>query len=103
MYQKYNLIYINDNTKDCEEENKEKELDDKVKIIFKKDKNTEKSINYETSTKCKDWDFSRHMKNIMKRVSRARNFKRINFRNLDYVLKLKWSNKQIQFEKIKAT
>ena len=37
------------------------------------------------------------------RVSRARNFKRINFRNLDYVFKLKWRNKQIQFEKIKAT
>ena len=43
------------------------------------------------------------MKNIMKRVSRARNFKRINFRNLDYVFKLKWSSKQIQFDKIKAT
>ena len=42
------------------------------------------------------------MKNIMKRVSRAWNFKRINFRNLDYVFKLKWSSKQIQFEKIKA-
>ena len=103
MYQKYNSIYINDITKDCEEENKEKELADKVKIIFKKDKNTEKSITYEISTIGKDWDFSRHMKNIMRRVSRARNFKRINFRNLDYVFKLKWSSKQIQFEKIKAT
>jgi hypothetical protein len=103
IYQKYNSIYINDITKDCEEENKEKELADKVKIIFKKDKNTEKSINYEISTIAKDWDFSRHMKNIMRRVSRARNFKRINFRNLDYVFKLKWSSKQIQFEKIKAT
>ena len=101
MYQKYNSIYINDITKDCEEENKEKELADKVKIIFKKDKNTEKSITYEISTIGKDWDFSRHMKNIMRRVSRARNFKRINFRNLDYVFKLKWSSKQIQFEKIK--
>ena len=93
MYQKYNSIYINDITKDCEEENKEKELADKVKIIFKKDKNTEKSITYEISTIGKDWDFSRHMKNIMRRVSRARNFKRINFRNLDYVFKLKWSSK----------
>ena len=103
MYQKYNSIYINDITKDCEEENKEKELADKVKIIFKKDKNTEKSITYEISTIGKDWDFSRHMKNIMRRVSRARNFKRINFRNLDYVFKLKGSSKQVQFEKIKAT
>ena len=30
MYQKYNSIYINDITKDCEEENKEKELADKA-------------------------------------------------------------------------
>ena len=89
MYQKCNSIYINDITKECEEEQKGKELADKVKIIFKKDKNTEKSINYEISTKCKDWDFSRHKKNIIRRVSKARNFKMINFRNLDYLFKLK--------------
>ena len=43
------------------------------------------------------------MKNIMKRIYRARFYKRVNFRNLDHVFRMKWSEKQIQFEKIKAT
>ena len=104
IFQKNNIIYFNDITKDCGEKgDKEKELVDKCKIIFKKDKDTEKNIVYEISTKCNDWEFSRQMKNIMKRIYRARFYKRVNFRNLDHVFRMKWSEKQIQFEKIKAT
>ena len=104
LFQKNNIIYFNDITKDCGDEGeKEKELVDKCKIVFKKDKNTEKNITYEISTKSKDWEFSRQMKNIMKRIYRARYYKRVNFRNLDHVFRMKWSENQIQFEKIKAT
>ena len=104
LFQKNNIIYFNDITKDCGDEGeKEKEIVDKCKIIFKKDKNTEKNITYEISTKSKDWEFSRQMKNIMKRIYRARYYKRVNFRNLDHVFRMKWSENQIQFEKIKAT
>ena len=104
LFQKNNIIYFNDITKDCGDEGeKEKELVDKCKIVFKKDKDTEKNITYEISTKSKDWEFSRQMKNIMKRIYRARYYKRVNFRNLDHVFRMKWSENQIQFEKIKAT
>ena len=104
LFQKNNIIYFNEITKDCGENgDKEKDLVDKCKIIFKKDKNTEKNITYEISTKCKDWEFSRQMKNILKRIYRSRYYKRVNFRNLDHVFRMKWSEKQIQFEKIQAT
>ena len=104
IFIKNNALFFDEITKDCGEEGeKEKELVDKFKIIFKKDKNIENNIIYEISTLCKDWDFSRHMKNVMKRLYRSRFYRRINLRNLDHVYRLKWSKKQIQFEKIQAT
>ena len=104
IFIKNNALFFDEITKDCGEEGeKEKELVDKFKIIFKKDKNIENNIIYEISTLCKDWDFSRHMKNVMKRLYRSRYYRRINLRNLDHVYRLKWSKKQIQFEKIQAT
>ena len=35
MYQKYNTMYINDITKYCEEDNKERELADKDRLFLK--------------------------------------------------------------------
>ena len=43
------------------------------------------------------------MKNIMKIIYRTRYYNRVNFRNLVHVFRMKWSEKQIQFEKIKTT
>ena len=43
------------------------------------------------------------MKNIMKRIYSSRFYKRVNFRNLVHIFRMKWSEKQIQFEKIQAT
>ena len=104
IFQKNNIIFFDEITKDCaENEEKEKELADKYKIIFKRDENNEKGIIYEISTLNKDWNFSRHMKNIMNRIFRARFYKRVNIKNLDHVYRMKWSQKQVQFEKIQAT
>jgi hypothetical protein len=103
IFQKNNSIIFKDITTDCETEEKEKILADKFKIIFKKDEKTEKGITYEISTLSKDWDFSRHMKNILKRLYRSRYNRRINTYNLNHVFRMKWSKNQIQFEKIQAT
>ena len=54
IFQKNNVIYLNDITKDCEEKSKELELVDKVKIIFKKDENEENVITLEKSSICKE-------------------------------------------------
>ena len=48
IFQKNNIIFFDEITKDCaENEEKEKELADKYKIIFKRDENNEKGIIYE--------------------------------------------------------
>lgn len=101
IIQKYNTIMFKDITKESEE--KENEMAEKFKIILKKDNNTEKGITYAVSKKSKEWDFSRHMKNIMKRLKSSRINKKINFKNLNYVFKLIWTDSQIQFIKISAT
>ena len=103
IFQKNNSIIFKDITTDCDTDEKEKILADKFKIIFQKDEKIEKGITYEISTLSKDWDFSRHMKNILKRLYRSRNNKRINTYNLNHVYRMKWSKNQIQFEKIQAT
>ena len=103
IFQKNNSIIFKDITTDCDTEEKEKILADKFKIIFKKDEKTEKGITYEISSISKDWDFSRNMKNILKRLYRSRYNRRINTYNLNHVFRLKWSKNQIQFEKIQAT
>ena len=90
IFKKNDVIYINEITKDYGDGGeKEKDLVDKCKIIFKKDKNTEKNISYVISAKCKDLEFSRQMKNIMKRIYRSRFYNRVNSRNLDHVFRMK--------------
>ena len=103
IFQKNNSIIFKDITTDCDNDDKEKILVDKFKIIFKKDEKTEKGITYEISSISKDWDFSRNMKNILKRLYRSRYNRRINTYNLNHVFRMKWSKNQIQFEKIQAT
>ena len=103
IFQKNNSIIFKDITTDCDADDKEKALVEKCKIIFKKDEKIEKGITYAISTLSKDWDFSRHMKNILKRIYRSRYYRRINTYNLNHVFRMKWSKNQIQFEKIQAT
>ena len=72
-------------------------------IILKKVKSNGKGITYQISNLRKDWDFSRYVKTIMRRIYRARFFKRVNIINRDHVYRMNWSKNQIQFEQIKAT
>ena len=62
----------------------------------------EDAIVYEVSTLCKDWDFSRHIKNVIKRINNSRPIFKVNLRKLENVYIMKWNNKQIQFIPQKA-
>ena len=101
FFAKNNTLFFKDITKDCE--GKENEFAEKFKVILKKDKDTEKGITYQVSTLGKDWDFSRHMKNILRRLNFSRFNRRINIRNYEYVFKMVWTNNQVQFVKTPAT
>ena len=48
------------------------EFTEKFQVILKKDKDTEKGITYQFSTLGKEWDFSRHIKNILRRLNFSR-------------------------------
>ena len=101
FFAKNNTIFFKDITKDCE--GKENEFAEKFKVILKKDKDTEKGITYQVSTLGKEWDFNRHMKNILRRLNFSRYNRRVNIRNYEYVFKMVWTNNQIQFVKTPAT
>ena len=101
FFTKNNTLVFKDITKDCEE--KENEFAEKFKVILKKDKDTEKGITYQVSTLGKEWDFSRHMKNILRRLNFSRYNRRVNIRNYEYVFKMVWTNDQVQFVRTPAT
>ena len=101
FFTKNNTLFFKDITKDCEE--KENEFAEKFKVILKKDKDTEKGITYQVSTLGKEWDFSRHMKNILRRLNFSRYNRRVNIRNYEYVFKMVWTNDQVQFVRTPAT
>jgi len=102
IVQKNNKIIFAEISKDCnDEEDKEKDIADKVKIVLKKGI-LENAIVYEISTLCKDWDFSRHMKNIIKRINTSKPIFKVNLRKLETVYIMKWNDKQIQFIPQKA-
>ena len=102
IVQKNNKIIFAEISKDCnDEEDKEKDIADKVKIVLKKGI-LENAIVYEVSTLCKDWNFSRHMKNIIKRINMSKSIFKVNLRKLETVYIMKWNDKQIQFIPQKA-
>ena len=72
------------------------------KIAFKKDEEEKDKIIYEVSNLHKDWNFKRHIKNIFKRINKAREIKRINLNKLKYVYILKFTDNQIHFIKKEA-
>ena len=86
FFTKNNTLVFKDITKDCEE--KENEFAEKFKVILKKDKDTEKGITYQVSTLGKEWNFTRHMKNILRRLNFSRYNRRVNIRNYEYVFKM---------------
>ena len=96
LVQNNNKLFLKEITKNCNDEKKEKEVVDKAKIIFKKSINNDIII-YEISTLCKDWEFSRYMKNIFKRVTRSNIRYKVNLKKLEKVYLMTWSEKQIQF------
>ena len=101
LYNKNSTIYFKDITKDCLE--KENEYAEKFKVILKKDEDTEKGITYAVSKLGKDWNFDRHMKNIMRRLNNSINIRKVNIKNFEYVFKMVWTKDQIQFIKTPAT
>ena len=68
--------------KDITNEFDENKTIEKIKIAFKKDEEEKDKIVYEVSKLHKDWDFKRHMKNMFKRLNKAREIKRINLNKL---------------------
>ena len=102
LVQNNNKLFLKEITKNCNDEKKEKEVVDKAKIIFKKSINNDIII-YEISTLCKDWEFSRYMKNIFKRVTRSNIRYKVNLKKLEKVYLMTWSEKQIQFTPKNAT
>ena len=96
----YNKILFKDITNNCENEEKENELVQKLKITFKKDEEENDKIIYEVSNLYKDWDFKRHMVNIIKRINRTRIVHRVNLNQLKHIYIMKFNDKQIHFEKI---
>ena len=102
LVQNNNKLFLKEITKNCNDEKKEKEVVDKAKIIFKKSINNDIII-YEISTLCKDWEFSRYMKNVFKRVTRSNIRYKVNLKKLEKVYLMTWSEKQIQFTPQNAT
>lgn len=101
FFTKNNTLCFQDITKECEE--KENDFAERFKVILKKDKDTEKGITYQVSTLGKEWDFTRHMKNILRRLNFSRYNRRVNIRKYEYVFKMVWTNNQVQFIKTPAT
>ena len=100
--QYYNKILFKDITNNCENEQKENEFVQKIKITFKKDEEENDKIIYEVSNLYKDWDFKRHMVNIIKRINRTRIVHRVNLKQLKHIYIMKFNDKQIHFEKKEA-
>ena len=98
----YNKILFKDITNNCENEEKENELVQKLKVTFKKDEEENDKIIYEVSNLYKDWDFKRHMVNIIKRINRTRIVHRVNLNQLKHIYIMKFNDKQIHFEKKEA-
>ena len=88
--------------KDITNEFDENKTIEKIKIAFKKDEEEKDKIVYEVSNLFKEWDFKRHIKNIFKRINKAKIIKRINFNKLKHVYILKFTDNQIQFIKKEA-
>ena len=96
------MFVFKDITKNCESMDKEKELADNVKVIFK-NAVVEDDIIYEISTLCKNWDFDKYVKDKFNKVKRSRNGIRVNTSRLETIYELKWSENQIQFISKEAT
>jgi hypothetical protein len=101
FFAKNNTLFFKDITKDCQD--KENEFAEKFKVILKKDSNTERGITYQVAALGKEWDFSRHMKNILRRLNFSRYNRGVNIRNFEYVFKMVWTKDQVQFIKTPAT
>ena len=88
--------------KDITNEFEENKTIEKIKIAFKKDEDEKDKIIYEVHNIQKDWDFKRHIKNMFKRLNKAREIKRINLNKLKHVYILKFTDNQIHFIKKEA-
>ena len=88
--------------KDITNEFEDNKTVEKIKIAFKKDEDEKDKIIYEVHNIQKDWDFKRHIKNMFKRLNKAREIKRINLNKLKHVYILKFTDNQIHFIKKEA-
>ena len=50
---------------------------EKIKIIFKKDEEENEKIFYEISNLYKEWNFKRYIKDIIKRINKAKVIKEL--------------------------
>ena len=88
--------------KDITNEYDENKTIEKIKITLKKDEEEKDKIVFEVENLYKDWDFKRHMVNIIKRINRARIVHRVNLNQLKHIYIMKFSDKQIHFVKKEA-
>ena len=88
--------------KDITNEFEDNKTVEKIKIAFKKDEDEKDKIIYEVHNIQKDWDFKRHIKNMFKRLNKAREIKKINLNKLKHVYILKFTDNQIHFIKKEA-